>query len=469
VALRSISGEAILKKFTVPLLLVLFAVGFTVGGLTSGRVKAASGDSASILYTFAERYEPLAWMHGGERFPSGATVILRDSLRDAKGQHALVANFAASADAAVSFDGQRALFAGKLKAQDSWQIWEIALNGGEPRRITSGAEDCMRPFYLPEDRVVYARKTAGRFTIETVALSGGKPMALTYGPANFLPTDVLRDGRILFETGYPLGAGATPEIFTVYSDGSGVESYRCDHGTSRHQGKQVQSGDIVFASGSGLSRFTSARAQETHISAPAGDYAGEVVETPAGDWLLPWRSDPKAPFQLMLWTPGATALRPAVEESKENVVEPTLVAERTVPNRHPSGLHDWPNANLLCLNAYTSKYPFAAGSIRSVRLYARDATGNSRLLGTAPVERDGSFFVQVPTEQALQIELLDGTGKTLKRESGFFWMRRGEQRGCVGCHAGPETAPENAVPLILLQSTTPADMTGAAHNPAGGD
>jgi len=46
-------------------------------------------------------------------------------------------------------------------------------------------------------------------------------------------------------------------------------------------------------------------------------------------------------------------------------------------------------------------------------------------------------------------------------------MRRGEQRICVGCHAGPETAPENAVPMILLKSTTPADMTGAAQTSGG--
>jgi hypothetical protein len=101
-------------------------------------------------------------------------------------------------------------------------------------------------------------------------------------------------------------------------------------------------------------------------------------------------------------------------------------------------------------------------------MYVRDATGTAQLLGTAPVERDGSFFVQVPTEQPLQIELVDAAGKTLKRESGFFWMRRGEQRGCVGCHAGPETAPENAVPMTLLKSTTPADMTGASVQSAGG-
>jgi hypothetical protein len=162
------------------------------------------------------------------------------------------------------------------------------------------------------------------------------------------------------------------------------------------------------------------------------------------------------------------ALRPAVSDQSLDVVQPVLIAVRSVPNRHPSGLHDWPNANLLCLNAYTSKFQIAAGAIHSVRLYTRDGAGSPKLLGNAPVERDGSFFVQVPTEKPLQIELLDRAGKTLQREKGFFWMRRGEQRACVGCHAGPETSPENAVPMILLKSTTPADMTGATAQNSGG-
>ncbi len=422
-------------------------------------------DSPSFLYTVAKRYEPLAWMRGGDRFPSGSTVFLRD----ASGTRALAPGLVASADSSVSFDGQRVLFAGKAKAGDPWQIWEIALPDGEPRRITSGTEDCIRPLYLPEDRIVYARKVAGRYVIENVALDGGKSVALTYGPANFIPTDVLRDGRVLFEASQPMGAETGPEIYTVYPDGSGVESYRCDHGKARHEGRQVSSGDIIFTSGPGLAKFTSARAQAVEVSAPSGEYAGDVAEMSSGDWLLPWRRDGRSPFQLMLWTPGATTPRAALAEDGANVLEPSLIAARTEPHRYPSGLHDWPDANLLCLNSYTSKYSFAAGSIHSVRLYTRDAAGAAMLLGTAPVERDGSFFVHVPADRPLQIEFLDSAGKTLKRESGFFWMRRGEQRGCVGCHAGPETAPENAVPMTLLKSTTPADMTGAvAQSAAGG-
>ena len=430
------------------------------------RALAEDKTSPAFLYTAAKNYEPLAWMRGGDRFPSGATIMVHGSGED----RPLVPNFAASADPALSFDGQRLLFAGKVKPDAPWQIWEMPLAGGEPTRIISAAEDCIRPFYLPENRIVYAKRTGNQFVIEVASLSGADSLALTYGPASSLPADVLRDGRILFEAGYPLGAGATSELYTVYSDGSGVESYRCDHGSTRHLGKQINSGDIVFTTQHGIAKFTSALAHQVSLPVPAGEYAGEIAETTTDDWLLSWRPHPTDFFQLTDWTPGSPMLRPALEKQSLNALQPVLLREHLVPHRHPSGLHDWPNANLLCLNAYTSKYRFTPDSIRSVRLYTRDSSGKAKLLGTAPVERDGSFFVHVPSEQPLQIELADGNGKTLKRESGFFWMRRGEQRACVGCHAGPETAPENAVPMTLLKSTTPADMTGgAARNPSGGN
>ncbi len=441
---------------------ILACIGFFLPDWT---VRAGS-DLPPLLYTSAPVYDALAWMSGAERFPSGATLMLRD----ANGQRALVPEFAASADAAVSFDGQRVLFAGRRKADDPWQIWELELSqvGGEPRALTSGSEACVRPMYLPDDRMVYARKIAGRFAIVTANLRGGKPQQLTYGPASLLPTDVLKDGRILVEAGFPLGAAASPEIYTLYPDGSGIESYRCDHGKSRMEGRQMGSGDIVFALRSGLARFTSAKAREVPIVAPAGEYGGDLAETESGDWLLPWRKKSTALFELVLWTRGAEAFRPVVANESANTVQPALLAEHRVPKRFPSGLHDWANANLLCLNAYTSKSRLAKNAIHYVRLYTRDRNGQAQLLGTAPVERDGSFFVHVPSEEPLQIELLDAAGHILKREEGFFWMRRGEQRACVGCHAGPETAPENAVPMILMRSTTPADMTGKSKHEAEG-
>jgi len=430
---------------------------------------AASSTDSPLLYTVAKNYDPLAWLRGADRFSADASIYISEGSH----QHLLIPAFSASADPSLSFDGKRVLFAGKEHPQDFWQIWELDLSEGKPRRVTSSSDDCIRPFYLPDHRIVYAQKIDERFVIEATDLAGGKPLPLTYISANSLPTDVLRDGRILFEAGYPLGTDGTPELYTVYSDGSGIESYRCDHGPARHSGRQSSAGDIVFATTEGLARFTSARAQQVSISAPYGEYAGDVTESVSGDWTVSWRTNAEAAFRLMRWVPGSAKLEPVFAQNEStqsaaNMLQPTLLASHSVPNRHPSGLHDWPNANLLCLNAYTSKYQFSEGSIHSVRMYTRDAGGTTRLLGTAPVERDGSFFVQVPNDRPLQIELVDADGKTLKRESGFFWMRRGEQRACVGCHAGPETAPENAVPMILLKSTTPADMTGAAAQSAAG-
>jgi hypothetical protein len=74
--------------------------------------------------------------------------------------------------------------------------------------------------------------------------------------------------------------------------------------------------------------------------------------------------------------------------------------------------------------------------------------------------------VQAAGDRALRFILLDAEGKTLRQEQGWFWVRRGEQRICVGCHTGPERAPENRVPEVLLRTTIPVGLTGGAANGA---
>jgi len=424
-------------------------------------VSAQSPDQQAttpIAFTSTQSYEVGAWKRGGERFPAGATVVLR---KDGTSR-SLVTGFSATADPAVSFDGSHVLFAGKRQANAPWDLWEVAASGGDPKQITTCSSDCVRPFYLPGDRVVYSRKVNNRFQLEALPLAGGTPLQLTYVPGSALATDVLRDGRILFEATYPLGNGSSSEIYTVYSDGSGVESYRCDHESDRQAGKQVASGDIVFSSEHGLSRFTSAVATQLALKAPDGEFAGDVVQAPSGKYLLSWRPNAQARYSLQLWNSRTGTFEPFVADPDASTVQPVLIAARPTPNLHPSALHDWNYANLLCLNAYASKYAFARGSIKAMRLYAKAESGKPTLMGSSDVAPDGSFYVQVPAERPLQIELLDASGKTLKRQQGWFWMRKGEQRVCVGCHAGPERSPENTVPGTLVKSTVPFDLTGSA-------
>ncbi|MGD0013533.1 MAG: hypothetical protein ABSD56_03780, partial [Bryobacteraceae bacterium] len=124
---------------------------------------------APYVYTEAPRYDAQAALAGGERFPDGARLMIAA----AGAPRPLVPGLAASADAAVSFDGQRVLFAGRLRAGEPWQIFEVVIAGGMPRRVSSGNEDCVRPFYLPEDKFVYSRRTRHGFRIETAPLAGG--------------------------------------------------------------------------------------------------------------------------------------------------------------------------------------------------------------------------------------------------------------------------------------------------------
>jgi hypothetical protein len=275
--------------------------------------------------------------------------------------------------------------------------------------------------------------------------------------------DVLDDGRILFESGYPLGEGKTPELFLVYSDGSGVESYRCDHATGRWGGRQLASGDVVFSDGGTLARFTSPLAHEERITAPRGDYAGGVAETPSGSWLMSVRASAAVPFVLKEWNPGgpATAIKTVLARAGENLVEPVLITPRERPKRHPSGLHDWSYANLLALDARLSREGALKTTPTQVRLETMDAAGAAVAMGTSPVETDGSFFVKAPADRPIRFVLLDEKGTAMRQEHGWFWIRRGEQRICVGCHTGPERASENNVPAVLLRSTTPVDLAGA--------
>jgi Hydrazine synthase alpha subunit middle domain len=93
-----------------------------------------------------------------------------------------------------------------------------------------------------------------------------------------------------------------------------------------------------------------------------------------------------------------------------------------------------------------------------VQVWGLNDRGSPVALGKAPVESDGSFYVQAPSETPLRFELLDGAGKTVAAEKGWFWARKGEQRVCVGCHAGPERAPENLSPQVLLHTQKPVPM-----------
>ena len=458
--------------------LLLFLCGFAPeksAPIAGPPTRPATAGSLPIIVTSAPLYDPLASLANpdGERFPKGAHLEI---LRDGKAEP-LVPSFAASADAQVFFDGMRVLFAGKKTPADHWAIWEMTLADRKLQLVAQADTDLERPFYMPARRVVYARRMEHGFAIEMAAIAADLnvvPVALTHMQAPALPVGVMRDGRVLFEAGFPLGStlanGAKPELYLVYADGSGVESYRCDHasiGSGRWGGQEMASGDVVFTHGKSLARFTSPLATEDPVHAPAAEYAGQIAGLPSGQWLASARK-PGGRYALTQFRPGSDIATTLYADPKSEMVEPVLLESRAIPKRHPSGLHDWPTANLLALDVRIAREGNLKDAPPTVQLEQQDEQGRAIVMGTAPVEPDGSFFVKVRGDRPIRFTLLDPSGQTVRAEHGWFWIRAGEQRICVGCHAGPEHASENKVPQVLLRTITPLDLSGLADKPAAG-
>ena len=437
-------------------LLIVLILGLQVGAFAL---------SNAFLYTEAPQYDLDALLRGGDRFPAGAEVrVFSDGA-----SHLLAPSLEISADPALSPDAQSVLLSGKQSPGQPWQIWEIPLAGGIPRQVTSGVGDCIRPFYAAEGKFVYARRMPQGFQIEIAPLAANaqapSPLRLTWLDGNFLPDGVMHDGRVLFEAAFPSAPSSVRELYTVFTDGSGVETRRCDHGQDRHSAAELANGDLIFQTGAPagtqtgttLAGFTSARAGQQELALPKGQFAGPVAEIEGGDWLAAYRESADRAYWICRFAPRLTAT--PLKVVGPNAFQPVPIRVSAVPPYHPSSLGNREGANLLCLNAYTSKTEqISKDSITEVRVWSQNRHGGAVVMGKAPVERDGSFFVQTPSEVPLRFELLGRDGKTIAAEKGWFWARKGEQRVCVGCHAGPERAPDNVAPQVLLRTQTPVPM-----------
>ncbi|MBE3070677.1 MAG: hypothetical protein IMZ66_10630, partial [Planctomycetes bacterium] len=64
-----------------------------------------------------------------------------------------------------------------------------------------------------------------------------------------------------------------------------------------------------------------------------------------------------------------------------------------------------------------------------------------RVLGTVPVEADGSAYFEVPAMRSLVFVALDDRNLAVKRMQSFVTVQPGETAGCVGCHENRTNGP----------------------------
>jgi mono/diheme cytochrome c family protein len=74
-----------------------------------------------------------------------------------------------------------------------------------------------------------------------------------------------------------------------------------------------------------------------------------------------------------------------------------------------------------------------------------------RVLGTVPVEPDGSAWFRVPPDVAVYFQALDKDQMELQRMRSFINFQPGEVRSCAGCHETRAAAPANPPSALALK------------------
>ena len=138
---------------------------------------------------------------------------------------------------------------------------------------------------------------------------------------------------------------------------------------------------------------------------------------------LPLRSTRRPPILPSRVTPGA----------KEATVQVSNIYEG-------SGLAGVPKGTVKKLRVY--KYEYGPRHKGDHFATGMEATWDVHyVLGTVPVETDGSAFFKVPANTPLALQPLDAKGRALQLMRSWFTAMPGENLACIGCHESPRTAP----------------------------
>ena len=85
------------------------------------------------------------------------------------------------------------------------------------------------------------------------------------------------------------------------------------------------------------------------------------------------------------------------------------------------------------------------------RIGHANAESARMMLGTVPVEADGSAYFRAPARKPLYFQAVDEAGHAVQTMRSITYLQPGEKRSCIGCHEPPGTIAPNAQNLLALR------------------
>jgi len=159
------------------------------------------------------------------------------------------------------------------------------------------------------------------------------------------------------------------------------------------------------------------------------------------------------------------------EDKDISCMYPIPLARRAVPPAIPSLLD--PNlgdeGEFVLADVRRSHFPLPASrTIKGLRIFQvlpkthnhivnqprighANAESARMMLGTVPVERDGSAYFRVPARKALYFQAVDEEGKAVQSMRSVTYLQPGERRSCVGCHEPRGATPAGRRKILATQ------------------
>ncbi|NOZ20224.1 MAG: hypothetical protein GXP25_03955, partial [Planctomycetes bacterium] len=168
-----------------------------------------------------------------------------------------------------------------------------------------------------------------------------------------------------------------------------------------------------------------------------------------GDWVLlsyaPWYDTRWNGYGIYLFNLKTKEMRLIYDDPEMSDVDPIAISPHRRPPIVPTARRETASNTgfVYCQSVFNTDLPYDRSKVVYVRVLGAVQVGlainanpgfETRVLGTAPLAKDGSFYMEVPANTPFRFEMVDIDGKTIVHETAFNYVRPGERKGCIGCH-----------------------------------
>jgi len=470
--------------------------------LTARRINESDGHWYANLGYYAHDPERKAWREGTKLYRwNVATGKLTALLDDPRG---------GVRDPQVHYNGQTILFSYRKGGTEQYHLYEINADGTGLRQLTDGPYDDIEPTYLPNGDIIFVSTRCKRWVncwLTQVAVlyrcdaHGQNIRPLSSNNEQDNTPWPLPDGRILYTRWEYVDRSQVHyhHLWVANPDGTAqmtwygnlhpgivmidakpipgshkvVASFSPGHGRAEHAGEIT----IVDPSaGPDAKSFARPVSEVKNLRDPWA--FSENCFMAALDSTLVVMDDTGAQQTIFKLPPadreaGLTLHepRPLVPRPRERIIPsrsqpraPTgrLVLADIYDGRNIAGVKRGEIKKLLVLECLPMPIHYTGGM--EPISYGGTFT-LERLVGTVPVEEDGSAYFELPALRSFFIVALDENDLSVKRMQSFLTVEPGETTSCVGCHEQRTPTPRATTSALAALRRPPSAIEPIAGVP----